>query len=280
MKPKKARHFLKLLAVALVFACLFSACRVEDTRPEVPDVDIPEDPDVTYTYKTEVDEAILSTNGAGEYLLLANKEHPLSESYAPKSLADYPGKTYYDKEVKLEERVAQALFFMLREMEADGVKDVFVTSGYRSYAYQKQLFLGYLAKEMNGISQEAYAYFGEDYIAKNYTEKGILRLNRNDAKLVVASYSAEAGYSEHQTGLCVDLITSTMTELDSSFETSAAFAWLSENAYRFGFILRYPEEKESVTGYSYEPWHYRFVGREAATAIYFRGLTLEEFLES
>ncbi len=280
MMPKNNRQFVKLLAAALVLTCLFSACRKVDPRPETPDVDIPEDPDVTYTYHTEVDEDILLTAGAGEYLILANKEHPLSKDHVPENLVEYSGKTYYEKEVMLEARVAQAVLSMTREMEADGISDLFVTSGYRSYTYQQRLFANYLASEMSGISTEAYAYFGEDYIAKNYTQKGLTKLNKTDATVVVKSYSAEAGYSEHQTGLCVDFITSTMSTLDRSFETSEAFAWLSENAYRFGFILRYPETKEEVTGYSYEPWHYRFVGREVATAIYFRGMTLEEFLAS
>ena len=69
-----------------------------------------------------------------------------------------------------------------------------------------------------------------------------------------------------------------MRELDVTFEGTSAFRWLKENAHKFGFILRYPKEKEDVTGYSYEPWHYRFVGREAATEIYEKGITLEEFL--
>ena len=67
--------------------------------------------------------------------------------------------------------------------------------------------------------------------------------------------------------------------LDLSFEDTAAFEWLHDNAYKFGFILRYPKDKVSTTGYAYEPWHYRFVGREAATDIHFAGLCLEEYLE-
>ena len=66
--------------------------------------------------------------------------------------------------------------------------------------------------------------------------------------------------------------------LNERFEDEAAFEWLSKNAYRFGFIMRYPETKEAITGYTYEPWHYRFVGREAATDIYFSGVSLEEYL--
>ena len=94
------------------------------------------------------------------------------------------------------------------------------------------------------------------------------------------TYSARPGTSEHQTGLCVDFMTNTMTELDNSFERSRAFEWLTENAYRFGFILRYPKDKEDVTGYNYESWHYRFVGRSAATVIHEKNETLEEYLET
>ena len=104
-------------------------------------------------------------------------------------------------------------------------------------------------------------------------------MSREDAKKVVLSYSAYPGTSEHQTGLCVDFITEEMGgDLTVAFEGTQAFAWLSENAHKFGFILRYPKEKESVTGYTYEPWHYRFVGREAATDIHLASLTLEEYL--
>ena len=73
-------------------------------------------------------------------------------------------------------------------------------------------------------------------------------------------------------------MTSAMTDLDESFENTAAFKWLQENAYKYGFILRYPTDKTDVTGYKYEPWHYRFVGRTAATEIHDSGLCLEEYL--
>jgi D-alanyl-D-alanine carboxypeptidase len=68
-------------------------------------------------------------------------------------------------------------------------------------------------------------------------------------------------------------------ELTEAFEDTEAFAWLAQNAYKFGFILRYPKGKEDITGYTYEPWHYRFVGREAATDIYNGGTTLEQYLQ-
>ena len=116
-----------------------------------------------------------------------------------------------------------------------------------------------------------------DYIKSTYTDRGLTQLSHEDAVKVVLSYSAAPGTSEHQSGLCVDFVTSN-AGLDRAFENTEAFAWLMENAYRFGFILRYPENKTDVTGYSYEPWHFRFVGREAATEMLLRNMTLEEFL--
>ena len=93
------------------------------------------------------------------------------------------------------------------------------------------------------------------------------------------TYSARPGTSEHQTGLCMDLIVGGANPvLDESFADHACYRWLVENAHKFGFILRFPKGKETVTGYSYEPWHYRFVGVEAATEIYRRGITLEQYL--
>jgi D-alanyl-D-alanine carboxypeptidase len=92
--------------------------------------------------------------------------------------------------------------------------------------------------------------------------------------------SAPAGKSEHHSGLCVDLVESraAQRELDETFEDTEAFAWLSQNAHKYGFILRYPKDKTDITKYSYEPWHYRFVGVYAATIIYEDNITLEEYL--
>ncbi len=102
--------------------------------------------------------------------------------------------------------------------------------------------------------------------------------NRADAEAAAMLYSALAGTSEHQTGLCVDILQGDFG-LTKDFENSTAFKWLSANAYKFGFILSYPSGKESVTGFQYEPWHYRFVGREVASAIYNSGITLGEYHE-
>ncbi len=247
-----------------------------------------------YEYTADINESLLDTGYDPAYLILANKEHPLGSDYAPRSLSRLSCNTTYPMD--LESRAADALYEMLREMEADGLDvdndgddgpsgyDIAVTSAYRSYHLQEELFAGYIEQEMNnpkGFSTEAYAALGFLYIHENYTSKNLTRLSEEDARRVVQSYSAEAGKSEHQTGLCVDFITEDMQDsLTAEFEEKQAFFWLSENAHKFGFILRYPKGKEDVTGYTYEPWHYRFVGREAATEIREAGLTLEEYLDA
>jgi D-alanyl-D-alanine carboxypeptidase len=183
--------------------------------------------------------------------------------------------------MSLESRAAQALYAMLDEMKAAGVSDISVTSAYRSYEYQTSTYNGWVKEEMKApISDDAYRVLGQEYIKMNYLEKKIYSLNLADAQKVAQSYSALPGQSEHQTGLCVDFITSEMNgDLTEAFEDTEAFAWLAQNAYKFGFILRYPKGKEDITGYTYEPWHYRFVGREAATDIYNGGTTLEQYLQ-
>ena len=102
--------------------------------------------------------------------------------------------------------------------------------------------------------------------------------SREEAEAAAMLYSEIAGTSEHQTGLCVDILQGNYG-LTKDFENSSAYRWLSENAYKFGFILSYPSGKESVTGFQYEPWHFRFVGREVSSAIYTSKITLGEYHE-
>ena len=91
--------------------------------------------------------------------------------------------------------------------------------------------------------------------------------------------SAKAGQSEHQTGLAMDITLKSLNyELTTSFGNTAEGKWVEKNAHNYGFIIRYPEGKEDITGYSYEPWHIRSVGVDLATKIYNSGLTYEEYL--
>ena len=193
-----------------------------------------------------------------ENLLLVNKENSLKSSYEPNDLVKLTCPTAKGNEYYLCRNAAKALSAMFAAMQADGITDAYVTSAFRSYDRQKELYDGYVVDHMSeGMS-------------------------RAEAEEMASTYSARAGQSEHQSGLCVDLTTSGMGgKLNESFADTEAFAWLSEHAWEYGFILRYPESKKQVaiTGYSYEPWHYRFVGRTAAEEMVRMRLTLEEYLE-
>ena len=103
-------------------------------------------------------------------------------------------------------------------------------------------------------------------------------LTQEEAEAIVQTYSAVPGESEHHSGLCVDFISSTMSDLDETFADNEAYDWLLANAWKFGFILRYPKDKVDITEYSFEPWHWRFVGRDAALEMLRTGECFEEYL--
>lgn len=119
--------------------------------------------------------------------------------------------------------------------------DLYISSGFRSYSLQNTIYNNYV---------------------------------NMDGKANADTYSARAGHSEHQTGLAFDL-----NSIDSSFADTQEGKWVNDNAYKYGFIIRYPKDKESITGYIYEPWHLRYVGTNLATKLYNDGnwITLEEY---
>ena len=88
-------------------------------------------------------------------------------------------------------------------------------------------------------------------------------------------YAARPGYSEHQTGYAVDV--ADFNDVNDKFGNTKSYIWMKENAHKYGFILRYPKDKEDITGYSYEPWHYRYVGKEIASKIYNENITFDEY---
>ena len=214
-----------------------------------------------------------SANGGedlgGPYLVLVNKQNAAGEDYVPENLTTLDSSyTAGGKTIQLENTVAEAVVSMIEAMRAVGIDNVSVTSGYRTYEYQKTLFERYMAEE-----KEKHPSLSDEEI-----------------KQIVLTYSAYPGTSEHQTGLCVDLYTDEMVGLwnygsetpdnpyDKGFAETDAFVWLREHAHEYGFILRFPENKTDVTGYSYESWHYRYVGVEHAKKIHQEGITLEEYL--
>jgi D-alanyl-D-alanine carboxypeptidase len=189
------------------------------------------------------------------YLILVNNSNTIDETYLPTDLTDLADTRKDGRNVqKMRLAAAKSLEALYIEMRAAGYKDVSVTSAYRSYSYQSSLFNTYTANEMK----------------KNPS------LTLAQAQAITATYSARPGTSEHQTGLCCDM--HNLGAADVAFAKKEAYSWLKENAWKFGFILRFPEGKEDITGISFEPWHYRFVGRYHAKAIYDSGLCLEEYL--
>lgn len=211
-------------------------------------------PEYEWVYGIDIEpylDAVTSEN-----LLLANKSNPLGESFKPELVAltcATKGKDQY-----LQANAATALYAMMEEMTQAGVTDIFVTSSYRSYKQQNYLYYD----NYYNIERAKHPDWSDEQI---FAE--------------ISTYSSRPGESEHQTGLCVDFSADSIGgKLNNDFANTEAFRWLSENAYKFGFILRYSEDKVATTQYSYESWHYRFVGREAATEMYFNDLCLEEYL--
>ena len=144
----------------------------------------------------------------------------------------------------------------MKEMQAAGFHKMAVYSGFRSYSYQNLLFNQYTDNE---LANNPY-------------------ITREQAESIVLTYSTRPGTSEHQTGLAVDM--DTMGTFSTDFEYEDEYKWLQENAWKFGFILRYPKDKVYVTTIQFEPWHYRFVGRYHAKKIHDSGMCLEEYVES
>ena len=130
-----------------------------------------------------------------------------------------------------------------------------ICSSYRTWQKQERLYLNKVYSLMQ----------------QGYTE--------DEAKIKAAGTVAVPGTSEHQLGLAVDIVDANNQNLDESQESTAVQKWLMENSWKYGFILRYPNGKSEITGIIYEPWHYRYVGKEAAEEIYRQGICLEEYLD-
>lgn len=187
------------------------------------------------------------------YLILVNPDNPIGKDYKPDDL-DPLVDTRSDRSKRYMRLYAsKSLEAFLKEARANGCKDVTVTSAYRSYESQKEIFDGDVERFMKqGMTRE-------EAIAKERTD------------------TAYPGESEHQTGLAVDMHNLSSAQL--KFKDTYEAQWLAENAWKFGFILRYLPGKEDITTYTYEPWHFRYVGRYHAKRIYEAGLCLEEYLE-
>ena len=183
-------------------------------------------------------------------LTLVNFENKLAEDFEPKEVAEA------DNGYVTDARIADAAKKMIADARAKDNVRIIALSGYRDHAYQKELF----DSKVERLQQE-----------KGYS----VSKAREEAATVVAV----PGTSEHQLGLALDLVDARHVKLDESQENTAAYKWMYKHCHEYGFIVRYPNGKTDITGIIYEPWHFRYVGVEAATFIMEKGITLEEFLE-
>ncbi len=206
-----------------------------------------------YNYSIDLSdyEQYINPKDADAYLFLVNNENKLSADYVPEDLTDviYTRNDRATQQMRLD--AAKSLEAFLKAAYANGHSDITVTSAYRSYAYQSSLF-------NTRLEQNKKTYGAELAEAKT------------------AEFTAYPGSSEHQSGLCCDM--HNLPSAMQSFANTEAYKWLYEHCADFGFILRYPQSKEEVTGIKYEPWHYRFVGRYHAQKIMDSGLSLEEYV--
>lgn len=172
--------------------------------------------------------------------ILVNKYYSLPEKYAPDDLVDVTNQYGYG-ENKIRKEVLGAFKNMFNAAKKEDLT-LIINSGYRSYDYQKSLYDEYKKTK------------GEEY---------------------ADSYAARPDFSEHQSGLALDLITYGTNGKD--FDKTDAFKWLSKNADKYGFILRYPKDKEDITGYSYESWHFRYLGKDLAQKVKKSKLSYDEY---
>lgn len=228
----------------LKFSDIFTEPETNTNEELRDDNSITEDTDI----KTpEFDKAKYSTEEPGSIWWVVNRQRSLPDGYAPDDL------TVPDVRLRLgagseQMQISGQIEPMLKQMfiaaNAEDVQLVF-GSGYRSQALQAQFY--------------------NDYVAR-------------DGQLAADRYSARPGTSEHQTGLSFDVTSPSQTcHLETCFKDTPQGKWVAEHAHEHGFIIRYPEGKENVTGYQYEPWHLRYVGTELATKLHEVNQTMEEF---
>ena len=180
-------------------------------------------------------------------MILVNSSHPIQEGYAFEHYTLNCGED-------IDSRMHTDLVNMLEACNAAG-NEYAIISGYKDKTAQQADYDNAVAKNVEqGMSQE-------------------------EAEANASLYIQQPGYSEHETGLAIDIAGLGYAALDESLASDPTVAWLMNNGYQYGFIVRYPSGKSDITGTAYEPWHFRYVGIEAATFMHDNNLTLEEFYQ-
>ena len=172
-------------------------------------------------------------------LVIINKLHYVDQNYEPDNLVSMSGygNGYLVKDAH------DAYAEMYEAAKADGM-NLIITTSYRSYGFQSTLYNNYV---------------------------------KQDGQASADTYSARPGYSEHHSGLAVDLSTPSLTNAFTEFIYTDEYQWMKKNSYKYGFIQRYTDENQYITGYQPEAWHYRYVGKDVAKYIYENNITFEEY---
>lgn len=197
--------------------------------------------------KQEADTDQLSSKEETWSLVLINEGHPLDTNYTPE-LAEIREGAFVDARIK--EDAAQ----MLKDAEAEGLH-MYIVSAYRDYETQREVFNTTMV----------------DWISQGYTPLEAYEETKKSVSV--------PGTSEHASGLAMDITSGEYGELDDKQAETEEAKWLAKNCWKYGFILRYPLEKSDITGIVFEPWHYRYIGKEAAKEVMEKNITLEEYLE-
>lgn len=183
-------------------------------------------------------------------LILVNPQNTIPDGYA-----DSITLTQLQNGQAIDSRCYPDLQEMMDACRADGLSPLIVSS-FRSNETQESLY----NRKINQFKDMGY--------------------NDDDAKIEAGRIVAVPGTSEHQLGLAIDVVDTSYQTLDEQQENTPTQKWLMQNSYKYGWILRYPNSKKDITGIIYEPWHYRYVGKEAAEEIYNSGVCLEEYLQN
>lgn len=183
----------------------------------------------------------VTTDITKDITMINNKIYKLPDDYEPDDLVNVKNWYSYGSSPKLRNEAYNSFIEMYNEAKKENLT-IIINSAYRSYKYQEDLYNQYLKQ-----------------YGKEYTDK----------------YAARPGFSEHQTGLTIDV--TTYGANGDTFDTTEEFKWLTANAHKYGYILRYPKGKEYLTGYEYESWHYRYVGVDVATSVHDNDITYDEY---
>lgn len=215
-----------------------------EERPDDPKTPPPDD---WWKYPSTIYE---TTKNGNDLLVLVNKQYKLPSTYAPSDLVKASnsgirrGDNYYLRNILI-----QDLTDMINDSKALGI-DLSIVSGYRSYQTQVSTYNYWLSKNNNNVEY-------------------------------VDTFSARPGHSQHQLGTVIDFSTNEINDvLGDTFANTNAYKWLVENAYKYGFVISYPKGYENITGYKYESWHYRYIGKSNALEMKNSNIILEKYLQS